>query len=407
MALPPIPPGTYNAPNLHNFKDDQLKILQQYLKDPCNLEKAHNLEAAYANAAYYWARSQYPDPNDPIWANPDGQDNAIRHAFVSAVTAAQCYFAGMSVDVASDVAMNLGMAIETWEVGHDPSADPMNPVGPHWDDSRDDLINDDAGIQIFKNVLAEQGSDMNAQDLLNAVMADVFNPGGPMLTAINPALDKSNRACPWMPDLLDNVKFFKDGKCWFVDPITSAINKIKSSLPFKAADPLIIDLNGSGVKTTSINDGIFLDINNDGIWTKTAWADPNDGVLILQGNTTPTGANVLGQQFQLPDGSKALSGFDALASLDSNNDGIINAQDAEFNQLAVLKSDGTIISLETLGIQSINVGSTATNVVDSNGNTQLAAGTFTTTNGATGQIADYSLNYDPSDTVQVTPRSRE
>ena len=50
-------------------------------------------------------------------------------------------------------------------------------------------------------------------------------------------------------------------------------------------DPLLIDLNGDGIKTTNVNEDLkFFDHENDGYAEMTSWADTNDGVLFYDKN---------------------------------------------------------------------------------------------------------------------------
>jgi hypothetical protein len=60
----------------------------------------------------------------------------------------------------------------------------------------------------------------------------------------------------------------------------------------------------------------------------------------------------------------------------------------------VIKGDGSLLTLAEAGIASINLANTTTNITDSNGNTQLRAGTYTKTDATTGIIADYSLSQE-------------
>ena len=139
------------------------------------------------------------------------------------------------------------------------------------------------------------------------------------------------------------------------------------------------------------------------------------------------------------------NGFAALASLDSNNDGIIDANDATFAQLKLWRDtnqDGTVnqstngagstntselISLTAAGIVSLNLANVLKNQATGNGNTLTREGSFTkqvtTLDSATGQtttqtvtqsMGEYNLaintfdtqfkdNITISDTVKTLP----
>lgn len=175
-------------------------------------------------------------------------------------------------------------------------------------------------------------------------------------------------------------------------------------------DPLVLDLDGDGIETTSTRDGtvILFDHDGDGIKTGTGWVRPDDGWLVLDRNgngTIDTGNELFGVDTLKSNGQFATDGFDALKDLDENGDGKIDIADSVFANLQIwrdLNQDGISQAdeLTTLGdhnIISIGVNSTATNKDLGNGNVQTAGGTFTRTdgaNGATGATNGAAANLD-------------
>lgn len=162
--------------------------------------------------------------------------------------------------------------------------------------------------------------------------------------------------------------------------------------------PLVLDLNGDGVQTTSLSAGASFDIDGNGTTEHVAWVNAHDGLLVrdLNGNgSIDNGAELFGNSTLLPDGTKAQDGWAALAALDSNGDGNVDAQDAAFGQLRVwqdangngVTDAGELKSLSDLGIASVNTGHDNRSV-EQNGNTLQGFGSFTTTDGATHQVAD-------------------
>ncbi|MDR3411074.1 MAG: hypothetical protein P4L87_09060, partial [Formivibrio sp.] len=97
----------------------------------------------------------------------------------------------------------------------------------------------------------------------------------------------------------------------------------------------------------------------------------------------------------LASGAKAADGYQALGELDSNHDGVINANDAAFADLSVwvdANSDGVseageVKSLSSLGITQISLQTTATSTVD-NGNIVGLTSSYETADGATHAAAD-------------------
>ena len=115
----------------------------------------------------------------------------------------------------------------------------------------------------------------------------------------------------------------------------------------------------------------------------------------------------------------APNGFAALASLDSNNDGIIDANDPAFAQLKLWRDtnqDGVsnttntgtgntseLISLSEAGIVSLNLTNILKNQTQTNGNLLTREGSFTKIDATTGQtltqtMSEYNLATNTFDT---------
>lgn len=167
-------------------------------------------------------------------------------------------------------------------------------------------------------------------------------------------------------------------------------------------DPLLIDLDGDGIETTSVENGVYFDQENDGFAEVSAWVSSDDGVLAIDKNNNGTidnGSELFGDSYVKSDGTIATSGFDALSDLDSNGDGQINSSDTSFDAIKILKGDGTLLSLSDAGISSISLTAKKSVIRDSNGNRQLTSGTYTKTDGSTGMISDYELQSDPMNSI--------
>ncbi|WP_373883356.1 calcium-binding protein [Acinetobacter pittii] len=174
-------------------------------------------------------------------------------------------------------------------------------------------------------------------------------------------------------------------------------------------DPLILDLNGDGeIGTVAANkfQGAVFDGDNDGLKTATGWVSPEDGLLVRDINNDGvinSGAELFGDSTKLANGENAQNGFAALSDLDSNADGKVDINDANFNELKIwkdLNSDGVsqtteLFTLTEVGIESLN---TEINSID---NKQVAGGyitevgSFTKLNGSTGKMVD--VNFEKND----------
>ena len=200
--------------------------------------------------------------------------------------------------------------------------------------------------------------------------------------------------------------------------------------PAPSADPLTLDLDGDGIETVGIdiNSPILFDHDGDGIKTATGWLASDDGFLVLDrsGNgAIDNGTELFGDSMLVSDGQggtrKAVDGFDALASVDSNRDGVIDSSDAEFSNLRVwrdLNQDGIsqadeLSTLAELGVASINVTKTENNTNLPNGNAIADLGTFMRVDGSVsatgtlGQVGDVNFAQDTFqsqfvDTISIT-----
>jgi len=202
---------------------------------------------------------------------------------------------------------------------------------------------------------------------------------------------------------------------WVWNPFGQAIN-----LKFKEwwdraknwvwpRDPIILDLDGDGLETVGLAANIHFDHDGDGVLTKTGWAGRDDALLAWDRNTNgsiDTGAELFGDFTVLPNGTLAPNGFAALAALDANGDGIIDANDPAFAELKLWRDadqngktgTGELISLADAGIVSLNLANTLKNQSLSNGNTLSREGSFTRADGSTGAMGEFRLATSTFDT---------
>lgn len=180
-------------------------------------------------------------------------------------------------------------------------------------------------------------------------------------------------------------------------------------------DPLVLDLDGDGVETTSPRDGtvILFDHDADGVKTGTGWVKPDDGWLVLDRNgngVIDSGRELFGVDTIKRNGQFALDGFDALSDFDLNQDGKIDANDSVFANLRIwrdLNQDGVsqeneLSTLIANGIVSIDVHSIATRKDLGNGNIQSATGSFLRANGVIGSTGETSANVGNLDLLTNT-----
>ncbi|MBI5907703.1 MAG: hypothetical protein HY853_03855 [Burkholderiales bacterium] len=197
--------------------------------------------------------------------------------------------------------------------------------------------------------------------------------------------------------------------------------------------PLGLDLDGDGLETVGIGstNPILFDHDGDGISNATGWIKPDDGFLVFDRNgdgRINDGSELFGDSNPLYGANgevtgQAADGFAALAQEDTNHDGVVNAQDANWANLRVwqdLNSDGIsqadeLKSLESLGIAGFQVAKTENTTLLANGNQIADLGHFIKSDGSegtlgnvTGAMADIDLADNPfyrsfGDTIPSTP----
>ncbi|WP_240127038.1 calcium-binding protein [Thermomonas alba] len=178
-------------------------------------------------------------------------------------------------------------------------------------------------------------------------------------------------------------------------------------------DPLALDLNGDGTVSTRADGnlaGPLFDFDNDGYRTATGWVDGNDGLLVrdLNGNgAIDSGAELFGDQTVLSNGSIAATGFQALADLDSNADGVVDASDSAFASLRIwqdanqngVTEAGELNTLAELGITSLSIAHSTENTAVAGGQ-RTGTGSFTRTDGNGNAVTQVMQEFDfDADTI--------
>lgn len=158
-------------------------------------------------------------------------------------------------------------------------------------------------------------------------------------------------------------------------------------------DPLLLDLSGDGVHMTDIRDGVLFDMDHSGTLKRSGWTDRSTGILVIDDGSGQI--KDVSQMFSEYYGGKAgtdgvagettfSDGFAALASEDSNRDGVIDRDDAIWSKLRVWVDGshdaqvnaGELKTLDELGITQINVRAESKDEVR-DGNRVVASGSFT------------------------------
>jgi T1SS-143 domain-containing protein len=139
-----------------------------------------------------------------------------------------------------------------------------------------------------------------------------------------------------------------------------------------AIDPIILDLDHNGIALTTLDHGVSFDINADGHQDKIAWTAGTDGILAydVDGNgKIDNGSEIFSPHFA---GGTYVDGLAALATLDSNHDGKIDANDEAFSKLTIwqdlnhngISDAGELSSLSDHQIASLSLDTHASGTRD-------------------------------------------
>ena len=205
--------------------------------------------------------------------------------------------------------------------------------------------------------------------------------------------------------LISTIAYYIDQMFDLEHQIEELKRNLESASEF--ASPLILDLDGNGIQTTGLSSRTYFDHAADGFAERTGWVGPGDGLLVWDrdGNgQIDSGRELFGSETLLASGLKAVNGFAALTELDSNGDGVIDANDPVFAQLRVWvdangngrTDEGDLLTLEEAGVHSIHLGYAHSSHVDEHGNAHKQIGSFTTNNGETREVADVWFKTDPA-----------
>ncbi len=181
--------------------------------------------------------------------------------------------------------------------------------------------------------------------------------------------------------------------------------------------PLVLDLDGDGVETRDTGNGVYFDHDGNNFAEKSGWVGSDDGLLVHDVNNNgkiDDGTELFGNNSVLSSGAKAANGFEALAELDSNGDGVFNNSDTAWNNVKVWKDangngivdEGELITLEQANVVGINLNYSENEVTDANGNEHKQTGTFIKTDGTTGSVHDVWFDVDTSNTIDLYQTKR-
>jgi hypothetical protein len=166
--------------------------------------------------------------------------------------------------------------------------------------------------------------------------------------------------------------------------------------------PIILDLDGQGVETaTADQSDAWFDIDGDGAVDDTSWIGATEAFLFLDrdGNGTVSG---IGELSFIDDTDGAMSDLEGLRAFDSNEDGLLSAEDTRFDAFRLWQDRNgdsiaqgcEILGLSEAGVRSIDLAANATNGAWEFGVTAIVnRGRYTRTDGTAMDYVDAVLSH--------------
>ena len=234
----------------------------------------------------------------------------------------------------------------------------------------------------------------------NPIYNDIRNKAS---EAIEMFLDKNTDWSLFDDFLIDSAK---DGWNWFTANLKDWFGILRED-GVVIYDPLTLDLDGDGIETVASNGhkGALFDHSNDGIRTATGWINKDDGLLVYDRNgdgVVNNGGELFGDNTLLKNGERAANGYQALADLDDNGDGKVDAADSAFAKLRVwrdlnqdgISQEGELLTLNEAKVKALNLANKNSDRDLGNGNSLAEEGTYTDSDGNEKQMGDLNLAAD-------------
>jgi hypothetical protein len=218
---------------------------------------------------------------------------------------------------------------------------------------------------------------------MRSIMFQSINPNGPFLSTITTADKCSLKSSFGTPTTTTGTGGTQQ--------TTSGGNAITVW-----QDPLVLDLNGDGVRTSGASSPVRFDMQGDGQKELLTWTNPNteEGFLWIDRNhdgVVTDGTELFGVGTDLPAGVKARDGFEALAMYDNpayggNGDGVISKDDDIWNRLRLwvdrnhdgYSSRDEHESIHAYHVEAIRLGYTYALADDESANVHRLHGTYLT-----------------------------
>ncbi|MEM8935350.1 MAG: cadherin domain-containing protein, partial [Pseudomonadota bacterium] len=177
--------------------------------------------------------------------------------------------------------------------------------------------------------------------------------------------------------------------------------------------PIVFDLDDDGFELRAAGaTNIKFDIDNDGFRQRTEWVGANDALLVLDRNGDGVIDN--GSEISFVDDLPgAMTDLEGLAAFDSNEDGVLDANDDRFDEFEIwqdanqdaISQSSELMSLEEAGIVSLDLTPVPTGIEigDNVDALILNTSTYQKADGSVGEIGDAVFRFSTHEEPETAP----
>ena len=301
------------------------------------------------------------------------------------------------------VGTDLQVAMDFWEPHQHATEYGTNWIGSHKAEKNEDrfygnpeMIDSTSGTVTINDVpmagIRPEKSDIDIEQLDRGEL--VWELGAPLAPGQSATLTFYGQRTP---EKVGGVDFHHNAYLKHVDQHDENVHNNFDKVEIKFETPLVLDLNGDGIQTLSINDGVEFDLLDTGTKVQTGWISGEDALLAIDSD----GNGQIDNRSELF-GGEVGDGFARLGSFDSNDDGLVDLTDAGFSELQVWQDSnengvtdaGELVDLESAGVASLNTSYTDVFSMDAQGNIHGEHSSATLADGATIDLVDVYLQVD-------------
>ncbi len=261
-----------------------------------------------------------------------------------------------------------------------------------WNQNGDDVLD---GLKAAKDAAVSQ---IDATDAALAAMDDALDAffDGSVSSGVDAIVDIMNLGIEVVSSIATCLDELSD---WVEDVLDKILDAILNG------SPLVVDVDKDGIELISLDDSLTrFDLTEDGFAERAGWVSADDAFLAIDLNENGE-IDSAAELF----GSVDTDGFTQLAVYDSNGDGVIDANDAVWDDLILWRdldlsgtaSEGEFFTMDDYDIVSIDLAGVSEVSYQLAGHDVSHESTVTFSDMSTSDIVDVWFDYNSTDTVYV------